>query len=262
MKKALILGCGPSGLLAAHAATLANWEPIVVSSKRPSPLFGCQYLHREIPELTTDGGRDVQYLLFGTVEEYADKVYGPDRHPSLKVSPESLVGTHKAWDIRLAYRKLWNRYEEGIVDERLQADDIESMMSWYRPDVFINTIPLPLLCANPDHDFQSVKCWAIGDAPELGQYAPHVTPEFTVACDSSSDVGYYRASNVFGYSTIEWPGWRSKPPVQGVVDFLKPLSTSCDCWPRVTRMGRMGMWRKGVLAHEAFFDTQELLKGF
>lgn len=255
----VILGCGPAGLLTAHAARLSGLRPIIISVKRPSFLFGCQYLHGEIEGITLHpAGEWVNYELRGEVGAYANKVYGPEKPRN--VSPGSLARRHLAWDIRRAYKKLWERYESEIVDERVSPRDVPQIQSHYGPKHFVSTIPAPLLCKNPMHDFRSVKCWAVGDAPELGQCAPPLAPEFTVVCDATSEVGWYRASNVFGYKTVEWPGWRSRPPISGVVEFLKPLQTDCDCWPEVHRRGRMGKWTKGVLAHDAFGESLELFE--
>lgn len=259
-RRVLVLGCGPSGLLAAHAAKLfGDFKVVVVSVKRQSQLFGCQYLHEQIPGLDLGAPRFVKYTLAGTPEEYAQKVYGPDESRGIVVSPERFVGVHSAWDIRRAYAQLWEMYKGYVEDHRIASHDILPMIDYYQPDFVFNSIPKPLICADPNHDFRSVKCWAVGDAPEFNQYSTYRAPEDTVLCDGRKDVGFYRVSTVFGYSTTEWPGWRSKPPISGVVDFLKPLSSNCSCWPGIVHIGRMGEWQKGVLSHHAFNKTYEHL---
>jgi hypothetical protein len=82
----------------------------------------------------------------------------------------------------------------------------------------------------------------------------------TVQCNSNDAPRWYRAANVYGYSTVEWPAG-PKPPWPGVVSVTKPLSTNCDCWvgKRFHRVGRFGRWTKGVLVHEAFFDMDKAL---
>ena len=35
----------------------------------------------------------------------------------------------------------------------------------------------------------------------------------------------------------------------------KPIATNCDCFPNVIRAGRFGTWKKGVLTHDAMFNT-------
>lgn len=257
----VIFGCGPSGLLAAHAAALHREEFYIVSVKRPSQLFGCQYLHDAIPGLrsTRMAPVMVDYQLRGTPEEYAEKVYGPEA-AGLRVSPSVLLGKHPAWDIRSTYQELWDLYHLRIIDEKVVPEEVPAIMNYFWADRYITTIPAPSLCSNPGHSFRSTTSWAVGDAPELGQEAPSSAPEFTVVCDGTKDVGYYRDSNVFGYATVEWPGWRSKPPIRGVVPFEKPLRTTCDCWPEIRRVGRYGKWEKGVLAHHAFEEAMRIIE--
>ena len=260
MTKVLVLGCGPSGLLAAHAARLTGATVIVISQKRPSHLFGCQYLHAAIPEIALPHSQLVHYQLWGSPGEYAEKVYGEENLPFVpSVSPDDLEEDHAAWDIRRAYDILWNMFERDIHDVRLVPSDVPGMLGYYQPDHVFSSVPAPLLCVNPMHNFKSTKCWAIGDAPERGQRAPSIAPPFTVICDGTRHQGWYRASNVYGYQTVEWPGWRNKPPISGVVDFLKPLMNDCDCWPQLVRVGRMGKWQKGVLAHETFEEVFKAL---
>jgi len=258
----LVLGCGPAGLIAAHAIREEfGFNVTIISKKRRSQLFGCQYLHEPIPGdwWSADGGHPVMvdYQLVGTAEGYARKVYGED--PPGQVSPQLFTGKRPAWDIRATYRGLWERFKYSIVDYEIDARDIEIMSDFYRADFTISSIPARVLCTQrAKHEFKSVPCWAIGDAP--GQEAPRIAPDNTVICDGTSDHGYYRASNVFGYSTVEWPGIRKTPPVEGVVQFEKPISTNCDCFRGVHRVGRMGTWTKGVLAHQVYSSTRNWIQ--
>lgn len=264
--KMLILGSGPAGLLAAHAASYASEYGVqiaIVSEGKKSELFGCQYLHGPIPGLdlrTTT----VEYKLAGDAAGYAQKVYG-SRLMAGTVSPSSLTGSHPAWDIRQAYDQLWNRWEPYITPMTLTPMDIMPLLEFHLPDMVVSSIPLPVLCQNEDHAFRAEECWALGDAPERGQHVPVPCPPDTVVCNGTSDTGWYRVSHIFGYKTAEWPGLRPKPPLSGVTRFRKPLATTCDCWQpegRATtqrdyihRVGRYGTWTKGVLSHEAFHQT-------
>jgi hypothetical protein len=259
MKRVVVLGCGPAGLLAAHAASHEmRLDVRIISVKEPSKLFGCQYLHEPIPGLFGLTQRSVNYVLRGTPEEYARKVYGDIRVPS--VSPQQFLGERPAWDIRAAYEQLWERYESRIEHGVVWGLDIDGIKQSLSPDAIISSIPADALCNNEiPHSFTKVSCWAIGDAPELGQIVPIPTTPFTVVCDGTSEVGYYRAANVFDHATVEWPGSRKKPPISGVVAFAKPLSTNCDCNPDVHRVGRNGLWCKGVLAHHAYASTRNHL---
>lgn len=262
MKKpvVVVLGCGPAGLISAYAAEREFQARVVILSvKRPSQLFGCQYLHQPIPGISEDEGTLVRYRLQGTIEQYREKVYGSLTPP---VSPQQFAGDHYAWDLRAAYARLWEMYEPNIVGVKIRPLDIVPMMEHYsEADAFISSIPAPNLCqVGSRHTEISVPCWAIGDAPELGVSVPVGCDPFTVVCDGTKDTGWYRVSNVFGHQTVEWPGHRAKPPLSEVVPFEKPLSTDCDCMPSILRVGRYGRWQKGVLSHEAYDETYKHLE--
>lgn len=255
--KVLVLGCGPAGLLAAHAASYVTDDIVVVSKKVKSTLYGCQYLHGPIPGLDLRTA-SVNYVLEGTLDAYREKQYGARPLPSA-VSPAALEGLHPAWDIRQAYDQLWEKYSHLIVDHELDPEEVSDMLHYYLPALTVSSIPAPALCLDMEsHAFSSVASWALGDAPELGQVVPVPCPEFTVVCNGSKHVGYHRVSNVFGYKTAEWPAHR-KPPITGVAQFSKPLKTTCTCHSSVLRVGRYGTWTKGVLSHEAFNTTATAL---
>jgi hypothetical protein len=260
--RVLVLGCGPSGLISAYAAEREfGAEVKIMSVKRPSQLFGCQYLHEPIPGATLGAGRIVHYRLEGTEAGYRKKVYGSLTPP---VSPQQYAGNHLAWDLRQTYAHLWERFESKVIDAKFTSADIVPMLSDFMPDACISSVPASVICQRGlEHNFTSVPSWAMGDAPELGQSVP-ITPaeDFTVVCSGEPAVSWYRVCKVFGYSTVEWPGYKRKPPFEGVAPFLKPLSTDCDCMPSILRVGRYGRWQKGVLSHEAYNATVRKVQEF
>lgn len=258
-KKVLVLGCGPAGLFAAHAAEMAGYDPIIASKKRKSEMYGAQYLHEAIPEATGTSPFQVSYITEGPVDGYRDKVYGPDFRGT--VSPEDLQGNHVGWDIRSTYDILWMRYQGKIINfELTNIMDVESLMAEHMPAHVISSVPAPLLCSNPGHQFVSQDIWAIGDAPERGIFSPITKPLNTVVCNGNYDVSWYRAANILGYHTVEWP-FNKRPPIEGLAPVKKPLGTNCDCLTTVHRVGRYGRWEKGVLSHTAFFETYAGLGG-
>lgn len=259
--RVLVFGCGPSGLISAYAAQREfNAEVMILSVKRESSLFGCQYLHEPISGITYPrSGKKVNYQLIGDIEEYRRKVYGSLTPP---VSPQQYAGDHIAYDLRAAYGVLWEMFEPDIQDILVKSSEVKEMIEYFGADLTISSIPANVLCQQGDeHNFKSVSCWAIGDAPALGQSVP-IEPRQpnSVVCNGEIGVSWYRISNVFGHSTVEWPGWRQRPPLEGVVSFSKPLVTDCDCLSPVLRVGRYGRWQKGVLSHQAYTDTAMRLR--
>lgn len=258
LKAVFVLGCGPSGLVAAEAALTAGHEVKVLSRKRPSHLWGCQYLHAPIPHMTPLEPVTVDYVLHGSIVDYRDKVYGPGFRGD--TSPDEYEGRHQAWDLRATYDKLWHKWEPHIVDvsfdQKVAADVIPDFL---RDGIVISTIPRPVLCSNRRCTFASQDVWALGDSEE--QQCPVYPPRPNmVLCNGERDVGWYRTSKVFGYTTCEWP-WRDgrKPPYSGVAMVSKPVITDCTCLPEVQYVGRYGRWQKGYLVHQVWEDVAKRL---
>lgn len=248
-----ILGCGPSGLIAAAGVESAGHEPVIFSRHRKSELFGAQYLHAPIPGIPAEQV-DIDYRLVGSAENYRRKVYG-DR--DIEVSPEYLSHPHKGWDIRATYDALWERFNGCIRDTFLNPFSTADISRKY--DVVLSTVPRPILCDNGAHGFTSKAVRAMGDAPERGQAVPfsHCPPN-TILCNGDLRVPYYRISNIFGFRTVEWP--LSSPPADGLgARVVKPIQHNCDCWDgaNVQFLGRYGKWQKGVLSHNSFVEARK-----
>lgn len=260
-KTAAVLGCGPAGLFAAHAFIEAGWDVDIYSNKRRSEMFGAQYLHEPIPGLhaveTT-----IRYVYRGDAESYARKVYGDVKVDS--VSFQQFPERQTVWDIRGAYYDAWNRYADRIIHTPgMSAMDVEDLLetnNTYR--WVVSSLPVPDLCQGV-HRFANQKIWALGDAPERGIFCPIQPDADSVWYDGTKNVGWYRASNAFGYNTCEWPYGGPKPPITDIATVVKPVKTDCDClsgkYKRFIRVGRYGTWTKGVLSHEAYTTVKGLL---
>jgi hypothetical protein len=249
--KVAVLGCGPAGLVAAHAATLFDSDVDIFSKARKSQMFGAQYLHERIPDVPAGKPIQVEYLLDGEMDGYRRKVYGANY--TGRVSPADYEGDHIAYDIRATYDHLWERYSHKIVDTMVSPAWLSELTGYHGDEycAIFCTIPWPQMCTK-QHEFASQEVWAMGDSDQ--QLVPIEVPGNTVVCSGDGATEWYRASNIFGYRTVEWPAATS-PPLPGATKVNKPLSNNCDCWPTVTRLGRFGQWRKGVLVHHAFHDA-------
>lgn len=263
----IVLGCGPSGLVAAHAAVSAGCRRVVIySRKQKSRILGAQFLHADIPGTNSPEPHFVNWIhrsgddgLYRP-EDYLRKVYGPAWDEV--VSPEMHNHGQQAWDLREVYRHLYSRFEPDIVDWYYSASalNVLGQKLAYRGRNFlvVNTLPRKMLCQKPtEHEFTYTKIWAMGDDPENSRYcsvSPSI-PDFTIEYNGNEAPAWYRVSKIFGYTTMEWPGHGPKPPLAGVVAVNKPVATTCTCWPGVVHVGRYGQWRKGVLLHHVYDDT-------
>ena len=251
--KVLVLGCGPAGLMAAYAAALGDHDVIIMSKPRKSFMKGAQYLHQPIPlpNWVKDETFKVTYDLLGTVDQYRLKVYGPKFDGT--VSPEDLTSSHDAWDIRTAYDYLWNIFGRYVMDTDFDRPSVvASVCQQTRPDVVISTIPAKLLCYG-QHTFAHTNIWST-DKPMIP------LEDNWVVCNGQDAPAWYRAARIQGHDTVEWPQ-HVKPPIPSdhLWDVIKPTRNNCTCFPEIHRMGRYGLWTKGVLSHEAFYKTRELL---
>jgi len=221
-------------------------------------LYGAQYLHAAIPEIPHVPPVQISVELRGTADDYREKVYGADYKGP--VSPQVLSGGHLGWDIRQAYAWLWDRYGGQIDSFRFTAIDFADLAKEKYYDYVFSSIPLVKVCGDVAHEFSSQHVYAIGDAQDLGIECPVRTEPNMIRYDGTKDTSWYRASNIFGHGTAEWPA-RKKPPISRLAVVSKPLSTTCTCGPNIVRIGRYGRWKKGVLAHTAFEQVEGILRG-
>lgn len=257
MSKVAILGCGPSGLVAAHAVLMSDFRHDVAlfSRKIKSQVYGAQYLHQPIPGIMNHVPKVIRYILDGEPQAYLRKVYGDAWDGT--INDEMRTQAFVAWDLRATYDRLWETYQDLVFDTEINGALLEEMPREF--DLIINTIPRPALCKRPtEHRFKSTTIWASGDT-EMGG-CPVRGEEAVIRYNGNPEPSWYRSARLFGYSTVEWPGWMDRPPYGHAVKVKKPLAHTCDCWTRsMVHMGRMGRWQNGYLVHQVYADVAEQL---
>ena len=268
-KHVAILGCGPAGLMVAHAANMMGWSFNVYSRRMKSTLHGAQYLHKPIPKVDTDGPHLVEYKLRGTPEEYRHKVYGNSWDGT--VSPEDFLEHHNAWDLRRAYEWLWKQYESAIIDYIIPTkgnlalagkETAEWIIDYEKglrgADLVVSTVPRKIWAAEGDV-FESTKIWALGDSDPDGGLASQ--PDFTVICDGTDLCNWYRSAKIFNHSTLEWPYFKlwERPPWNGAVIVEKPLRCDSVAAGHYVHLGRYGAWEKGILTSDVFYQAMQVL---
>lgn len=256
MNKVIILGCGPAGLFAAHAAVGQGMDVRILSKPRKSFMRGAQYLHRPIPGLSREPFK-VDYRLEGSVEGYRDKVYGDVT--DVQVSPETLTGIADAWDIREAYEAAWAEYNSLIEPWDVTQRDPYDL--YPQCDLVVSTIPAKLLCHNPRHEFVSQMIWSTDFIRYTGAFTNDLTGRIEdniVVCSGDPEDWWYRISRIHGWENTEYPH-RFKPDTDRVWEVEKPISNNCTCHSKMLRLGRYGAWKKGILSDSAFYEMEELL---
>lgn len=271
MSNVAILGSGPAGLLAAHAAARAKNAVTIFSEGDMSDIFGAQYLHRYIPDLThEDPDFTIDVAKIGTKEGYAKLVYG-DRE--MEVSWDHFEpGQIPGWDMRTAYRDLWRKYSDRIVRGKITWQDAARIAQDY--DVVFSSIPAPSLCTRPSsHVFDSIPIWVVVEPPwmddqEWADYNVMYYNGFPPDGSEGGTIGYewYRFSKI-----NKWKCWEyAEAPETGLVIYgdryivngKKPIhETNCDCAEQYgwRPIGRWGHWRRGELTHHAYEEVERAL---
>lgn len=266
--KVAVLGCGPAGLLATHAAVQEGCEVEIIAPGSPSKIAGAQYIHSAIPDATEPGDIEmVTYAKVGTKEGYARKVYGTEDAP---VSWDIFgIGEYPAWPMERVYERLWQRYLEDEVHPvvhipaSINGQWVHLNASKY--DLILSSIPVNSMCLRPDHMFKGQKVY-IGEVPIIGV-------RNLVVYNGREDEPWYRASNLFGHASMEISAaaWEHEMelgdgptysqhtgPAYTLMKGIKPIHTNCDCHlhhPNYKRIGRFGTWSKGVLVSHAYRDA-------
>lgn len=249
MTDVAVLGCGPAGLLAAHAAvTLGHRVTIYSQERKPSAIGGAQFLHIPIPGLTRpepDGF--LTFRQMGNERGYARKVYGDPFAPtSWGAYPPGVYGV---WNMQQAYDNLWERYHDLIVEKVVTWHSIKENLGGH--DTIFSCIPAPVICPHrdelesPDCKFTSQPVW-ISPGGCLA--------EMTVVYSGNPDDAWYRTCNIFGHGFSEYPTER-----EDARRIVKPLHTNCPGPEGVVRLGRYGQWKKGVLIHDAYIGASNAL---
>lgn len=253
--RVVIFGCGPAGLVAAHAAALAGHE-IRIASKGAvmSEPGGAQYLHAPIDGLSASLSPEdkITVLKSGTAEGYAMKVYGDPYHPVSWDRYERHESV-SAWDLRAAYRRAVDLYGDGVEDVDIDA------MNWQEvadgADLVVSTIPRPVLCQYPElHMF------------EYGRIRTESTPTATGAggwyihYNGAPEDGWYRRSAIFGWAATEWHA--DEPGSPGSKIIRKPTRHTCDCnnvrW--LLQTGRYGRWSKNILIDDVWDEVRRAMQ--
>ena len=243
--KAVVLGCGPAGLLAAHACAMRDMDVTIYSKRVPSFITGAMFVHEPIPPFHDVNYPDAQIIFAkeGTERGYAMKVYGnPNEPTSWKNYDEGAI---PGWSMLGLYEQLWDELQKKIVNCDLSKPHLLMRIGQQPFDVMISTIPAPILCQNPaEHTFRLRSIWI-----KSGEGIP---PN-SIIYNGDPAIPWHRASNLFGDTTFEYA-----QPTAGAKQVKKPLSTNCDCRSEWQRAGRYGQWKRGVLAHSAFFEAYAL----
>lgn len=245
MSTVCILGSGPAGLFAAQAIKLSGHDVCIFSLKKKSTIYGAQFLHRPIPELTELGaGENIVTVRPGEERHYAKRVYGDHE---VETSWSKMPETQMGWNLRQTYDAAWDKFNSNIADMNLDSEDVKGLSANF--ELVISTIPLWSIC-HGNHKFDSVPIMARspGD-PWLA-----LKHKNFILYNGFEEGYWYRSSRMFGESSTEAIiDQKTIDKQRGTWEIgYKVVGTNCDCHPAVVRAGRHGLWQRGILTHHAF----------
>lgn len=248
--KVAVVGCGPAGLAATHAATGLGADVTVYAPKKKTPQRGPITLHRAIPGINNEQpeGYVRQIVIGGSILDYRLKLYGD---VNIAINGDILEHGFPTWRVQSTYDKLWALYHDLIRDEMLTPEGLEELACLCDYDLVICTAPAPDMCQNKKAHTFHFKEIAVKE-----EYSyPHQPPN-TVIYNAYSHIKWVRSSRIFDAAVTEWD-LDDAPP--GSLIIKKPLSHDCDCHPRVVREGRFGAWHNETWIDHAYFNTFRLI---
>lgn len=243
--KVIVIGCGPAGLAAAHAAVGLGADVEVIAPKKKTPQNGPLLMQRPIPGINVDhpDGTIRQFVVGGTILDYRYKLYGDI---NIGINGDQLMPKYHAWKHGETYDKLWRMYHTLIRDRIVTATEMRHMHEV--ADLAISTANAEQMCCNKDftHTFTSVTVAITQRSSYLGQI------NNTIVFNASPDVPWVRSSMVFGVQSTEWPITEAPGDARAI---RKPIATNCDCYPHVLRTGRFGAFKNEVWIDTAYWDA-------
>lgn len=248
--KVCVLGCGPAGLMAAQGvlAVDPSADVVILSKKIRSTIGGAQYLHIPVPGITQPAADGfVWFSKPGFESNYALRVYGD---ANAKTSWGQFgEGYQPVWNMREAYDRLWDLYEHVIHEAEVDISRID--MITQHNDLVISSIPLKSICNDEDHEFTWQDVWI-----DKMSYVSGMTILYNgyPITDNHPHGQPYRQSELFGHRSSEYSHEHVGTHIR------KPLSTDCNCWPNIKRVGRYGKWEKHQLISTAYEDAKEMTR--
>jgi len=254
----IVIGCGPAGLAAAHAAVGLGCTVKVIGPRKRTPQHGPVFLQRPIPGISNDhpDGYIKQIVVGGSIIDYRLKLYGD---VNISITSDGILreGIH-TWSVQKAYSSMWEMYCGFIKDMTLAPHEVGGLDA----DLIVSTAPAPNLCMNParighwqaGHRFESVPIALYFESSYPRQ------PINTIIYNAYEEPRWVRSSNVFGNEVTEYRPEDLETETDDFQDpdriIQKPLSTTCDCHPQVLRCGRFGKWNNMAWIDSAYYETR------
>jgi hypothetical protein len=249
-----VIGCGPAGLAAAHAAFGMNCDVTIFSPDDKSPQTGPLILQRPIPGITVDhpDGYIRQLVIDGSILDYRYKLYGDI---NIGINGDQLELGYHCWNHVKAYDKMWKLYmatgnSVSHVYGLVKKTELAELHHHF--DLVVNTAPLKKLCRDRRHRFLSKPVDIT-----LERSYPDQPPDTTIF-NAGNNYRWVRSAWLLGNECTEWlPG--EAPDELNPFTIHKPISHNCNCYPHVLGTGRFGAWKNQVWVDSAYYNVRSVL---
>jgi hypothetical protein len=251
-----VIGCGPAGLAATHAAYGMDANVTIFSPVVKSPQKGPLILQRPIPAITLDhpDGYIKQIVIDGSILDYRYKLYGDI---NIGINGDILEPGYHCWNHIRAYDAMWARYMArpdpriGHVKGMLSRTELKYIHKAF--DLVVNTAPLNKLCCRPNAHVFKYKAVEI----TMERSYPNQPPDTTIF-NAGDRYPWVRSAWLLGNECTEWLP-ETAPAELDPITIRKPISHTCDCYPHVLGTGRFGAWRNQTWVDTAYYDTRSVL---
>jgi len=244
-----VIGCGPAGLAAAHAAVGLGARVTIIAPKRMSPQHGPLLIQRPIPGITNDhpDGTIHQRVIGGSILDYRYKLYGDI---NIGINGDILQPQYHAWDHRKTYNTLWELYSGLIIEGKVESKELSRMHT--HTDLVVSTANASEMCVNRDSFGKGPHRFLFKEVAVTEDYSYPGQPDNTIIFNGGDEFGWVRSSRVFGVPVTEWK-LGTQPPAARVI--RKPITTDCTCYPHVLRTGRFGAYKNETWVDTAYWDV-------
>jgi hypothetical protein len=254
--KVAVIGCGPAGLAAVHAAYGMGAEITIYSPAVKSPQKGPLILQRPIPAITLDhpDGYIRQIVIGGSILDYRYKLYSDI---NIGINGDILEPGYHCWNHIKAYDALWARYMARIdprilcVKGNVSPTELTNLHNSY--DLVVNTAPLNKLCHRPSSHVFRYKAVEI----TLKRSYPDQPPDTTIF-NAGDRFPWVRSAWLLGNECTEWIEGTAPKELEPFT-IRKPINHTCNCYPHVLGTGRFGAWRNQTWVDTAYYDTRSVL---
>jgi hypothetical protein len=255
----IVVGCGPAGLAAAHAASGLGASIEIIAPKKMTPQEGPLLIQRPIPGINTDhpDGTIHQVVIGGSILDYRYKLYGDI---NIGINGDQLKPHYHAWRHNETYQKLWDMYENAVLDYKLTTREMRHIHE--QADLVVSTASSRSMCTL-DHKFLYKEVvvtsdYSYPDQPDntiiFNACTEDIFPDTYPSELYGRDARWVRSSRIFGVPVTEWP-FCKEPADRPSRLIRKPIGTDCNCYPQILRTGRFGAWKNEVWCDTAYWDT-------